>query len=320
MLYCTAIAALAASALEEVEEKVQSFVEPLGQEITAAVVGLLRGPVTPAAVRNFEERLAQLTGEVNRQVVEFTYNQAEPEEPEPLPHHLWFEGCFYRRLNQKTRNAHVATRFGKIVLWRFAYRDDQTGGSCLFLLERQLGLVEGATPALADRVARAMAETGATQQRVLAWLRAEHGVDWGVKKLRAFTQTQAERMEPFRQACSAARLLELLEQAGAHTLRTDAPWYVRVRAWRAHSGGLALHWVNYRQVEDAQTETPWPVGPIAVECALPPGQRVEGVEWRRPEAGQPSELPHVQAGGCLRFTVPQVVVYGITVLRAATDD
>jgi hypothetical protein len=58
-----------------------------------------------------------------------------------------------------------------------------------------------------------MAETGATQQRVLAWLRAEHGVDWGVKKLRAFTQTQAERMEPFRQAYSAARLLELLEQA-----------------------------------------------------------------------------------------------------------
>lgn len=213
MLYSTVIAGLAASVLEELEEKVQALVEPFGQEITAAVVELLHGGVTPAAVRNFEERLAERSRELNRQLVEFTYNQTEPETPQSLPHDLWFEGGLYRRLNRKTRNAHVATLFGKIVLWRFAYRDDQTGESCLFPLERQLGLVEGATPALADRVARAMAETGATQQRVLAWLRAEHGVDWGVKKLRAFTQTQAERMEPFRQAYSAARLLELLEQA-----------------------------------------------------------------------------------------------------------
>jgi hypothetical protein len=188
-------------------------VEPFGEKVTAAVLELLRGPVTPAAVRTFEERLTQLSGELNREVVEFTYNHVEPAQPETLPHHLWFEGSLYRRLNQKTRNAHVATRFGKIVLWRFAYRDDHTGARCLFPLERQLGLVEGASPALADRVARAMAETGATQQRVLAWLRAEHGVEWGVEKLRDFTQTQAERMEPFRQACSAARVLELLEQA-----------------------------------------------------------------------------------------------------------
>lgn len=213
MSYSTVLAVLAASVLEELKEKIQALVEPFGEEITAAVVALPSHGGTPAAVRDFEEWLAQRARELNRQVVEFTYNHAESEKPQLLPHDLRFEGSLYRRLNQKTRNANVATRFGKIVLWRAAYRDDQTGESCLFPLERQLGLVEGATPALADRVARAMAETGATQQRVLAWLRAEHGVDWGVKKLRAFTQTQAERMEPFREACSVARLLELLEQA-----------------------------------------------------------------------------------------------------------
>ena len=38
----------------------------------------------------------------------------------------------------------------------------------IFPLEIQLGLVEGATPALASAAARALAETGATQDTALA--------------------------------------------------------------------------------------------------------------------------------------------------------
>jgi hypothetical protein len=140
-------------------------------------------------------------------------NRAEPEAPDALPKHVWFEGGLYRRLNQKTRNQHVATRFGKVTLWRFPYRDDQTGDRCVFPLEMQLGLVEGATPALADRVARYMAETGATQRRVLERLKQDHGVSWGTKKLRTFTQIQADRMDSFRHEMQVARVLELLEQA-----------------------------------------------------------------------------------------------------------
>ncbi len=109
-------------------------------------------------------------------------------------------------------------------------------------------------------------------------------------------------------------LLEVLAAGGVPRLVTDAPWYVRVRAWCLEAGGLALHWVNYRQVESAATETPWPVGPIAVDCAVPPGQRIVRLDWHRPEA-ESAALPFVHAGGRLRFAVPEVVVYGIVVVQ-----
>jgi hypothetical protein len=130
---------------------------------------LQRGP-SPAAALEFECELAELLREIGREVVEFAYNQIEPEQSEQLPHYLQYEAGQYRRLNRKTPNRDVATLFGKITLRRHGYRyvERDVAESSLFPLEMQLGLVEGATPALADQAARALAETGATQQGAIA--------------------------------------------------------------------------------------------------------------------------------------------------------
>lgn len=110
-------------------------------------------------------------------------------------------------------------------------------------------------------------------------------------------------------------LLRLLQEAGASPLRTDAPWYVRVRAWRSGGDRLALHWVNYRQVESAATEVPWPVGPLRADCALPDGTRVAAVHLRSPELAEATPLPFTQRGGHVEFVVPQLVVYAVCVLQ-----
>ena len=212
MLYSTFAHLIVASGLK-IEEELEKVFEEQKRQIVSRLLAFFGGEVTPEASFRLEEDLEQMSRESNRLVTELAYNQAEPEAPDALPKHVWFEGGFYRRLNQKTCNQHVATRFGKITLRRFAYRDDETGDGCIFPLEMQLGLVEGATPALADRVARYMAETGATQRRVLERLEQDHGVNWGTKKLRDFTRIQADRMDSFRHAMQVARVLELLEEA-----------------------------------------------------------------------------------------------------------
>jgi hypothetical protein len=175
---------------------------------------LQRGP-SPAAALEFERGLAELLREIGREVVEFAYNQIEPEQSEQLPHYLQYEAGRYRRLNRKTPNRDVATLFGKITLRRHGYRYVERGTAepSLFPLEMQLGLVEGATPALADQAARALAETGATQQTVLARLKRDHGVNWGVKKLRAAADKIATMMEPFRREQQAAQVVRWLRQA-----------------------------------------------------------------------------------------------------------
>ena len=46
----------------------------------------------------------------------------EADDPEKMPHDLEYQSGGYRRLNQKTRNTHVATLFGTIELGRYPYR------------------------------------------------------------------------------------------------------------------------------------------------------------------------------------------------------
>jgi hypothetical protein len=169
----------------------------------------------PAAALAFERELARETRQLGRQVVEHVYNQLEPAEPESLPHYVHYEAGEYRRLNRKTPNREVATLFGKITLWRHGYRyiHRDTGEPTIFPLEMQLGLVEGATPALASAAAAALAETGATQDTALARLRSQHGVAWGVKKLRAVTENVSAAMETFRREHQARRVVAWLRQA-----------------------------------------------------------------------------------------------------------
>ena len=99
-------------------------------------------------------------------------------------------------------------------------------------------------------------------------------------------------------------------------LETDAPWFVRVRAWLpAGHEALTLHWVNYRQDEEADIETPQPVGPVQVKCKVPVGYAVQKVEWLYPEKGDSVILHHETLGERIHFTIPSVIVYGLSVLH-----
>lgn len=173
--------------------------------------------MSPAAVLAFEQQLAQQVRQVARTAAEFAYNHLEPETPQELPPHVQYEAGQYRRLNRKTPNREVATRFGKITLWRHGYRYVQrdTAEPTIFPLEIQLGLVEGATPALASVAAQALAEAGATQEVALARLREQHGVEWGVKKLRAVAEQLSHGMERFRREQQAKQAVDWLRQAYA---------------------------------------------------------------------------------------------------------
>lgn len=175
---------------------------------------LAAGP-SPAAALEFERQLQSLTRELGRRVTAAAYQACEAADPELAPHHVRHESGMHRRLNVRTANRHVATLFGKVTLLRRGYRDVEREGAAatIFPLEMSLGLVEGATPALACEAARAMAETGATQQTVLTRLARQHGVAWGVKKLRAVTQRVSEAMSPLRRARQARRVAEWLRQA-----------------------------------------------------------------------------------------------------------
>jgi hypothetical protein len=104
--------------------------------------------------------------------------------------------------------------FGKIRMWRVGYRPtNKTGDPTIFPLAQQLGIVAGATPALAERAARYQAEAGATQRRTLQRLKQDHGVNWGVKKLRQVTSLVAETTIENRHDVQVEKLLQLLEQA-----------------------------------------------------------------------------------------------------------
>lgn len=215
MTYSTWTRVLLASVLADVDDELRCVMEPMLRQILKVAVDFLRCEVLPTSSLRFEEELQQVLQELGRIITEWTYNHAEPNDPQSLPPDVHGEGSGYRRLNQKTPNRNVATRFGKITLWRFGYRDWQRegGGPVLFPLERALGLVDGATPALASAAGRYLAEAGATQEGVLERLRREHRVFWGTKKLREVTTRLAEVMQPFCRPFQAARVLAWLKDA-----------------------------------------------------------------------------------------------------------
>jgi hypothetical protein len=159
--------------------------------------------------------LQELVRELARRTVDVTYNAMEPDDPKEAPHYVDHEGTTFRRVNTPTANPNVATLFGKVVLTRRGYRpvERDSGEATIFPLELALGLVEGATPALACVAARALAEAGTSQQTVLERLRREHGVAWGVKKLRALSQQVAAAMSPLQRDHQARRVVEWLRQA-----------------------------------------------------------------------------------------------------------
>ena len=204
-----------ASIQETVRQQLEELWENQREAMERVVLKFLGREINPAAMFDFETQVAEEVRELARRLVEQVLNQIETDDPEEMPHDVEHQAGGYRRLNRKTRNAYVATLFGTIELWRYSYRYWQRDVSeaCIFPLEITLGLVFGATPALAEAVGRYMAGAGATQQAVLDRLRSQHGVSWSAQRLRDVTQSLAADFAGGTQACQVLRLLELLHQA-----------------------------------------------------------------------------------------------------------
>ena len=186
---------------------------PVISRIGQLIVGFRAAPLTPSACYQFETQIHDALRELGRIIVEWTYNHIEPDDGHLMPDHLHFDGDWYRR-RDKTPNRRVATLFGTITLWRYLYPPIHGVERSIFPLELRLGLAAGrATPALAERVARA--STDSTQSAVLADLRRDQGVAWSVATLRTVIATTWEGMAPHLQAAQVRQVLGWMEQADA---------------------------------------------------------------------------------------------------------
>lgn len=243
---------LVLTSLSSAEEVTHNLVGELldedRQRLVEITMKFRRQEVSPASACEFENEVAEAMRELGRRLVERTYNSLEPEQPEQMPHDVHYEAGGYRRRNDKTRNAHVATLFGTITLRRYAYRDWHGNDSCIFPLEMQLGLVQGATPALAKAATRYLAEAGATQAFVLARLKLQHGVSWGAERLRAVAQEMAESLTAVREDVQVERLLELLQTADESTGN-------RLPVLSVGRDGISLREHRYRFFENATAAT-----------------------------------------------------------------
>jgi hypothetical protein len=175
--------------------------------------------VTPQRMFELEGRMKTATQELNRAALEWQLNHLESSQASDLPLNVELDAEWHTRRNDQTRHE-VSTTFGKVSLWRMGYRPtDKSGGPTIFPLEQQLGLIAGATPALAERAAYYQAEAGATQRRTLERLKQEHNVAWGAPKLREVVGHVAEAMADGRHEVQVEKLLELLEQSWSSTGR-----------------------------------------------------------------------------------------------------
>jgi hypothetical protein len=213
LLFTTATLGREESATEPCEVDLGDALEPALQRLRQLLEKFRSKPVSPQAAFDLEQQVQAELRELGRAGVEWAYNHVEPSQTDVLPAHVEFDAGLYTRIKHKTPQD-VATVFGKICLWRVGYRPTQkTGDPTIFPLAQQLGIIASATPALAERAARYQAEAGATQRRTLQRLKQEHGVDWGVKKLRQVTNRVAETMTENRHDVQVEKLLQLLEQA-----------------------------------------------------------------------------------------------------------
>jgi hypothetical protein len=156
--------------------------------------------------------------------------------------------------------------------------------------------------------------------RVYRW----ESTDWQPKMKTILTLDGDPEMAVYKhlpEASEGRALIDTLEElCGGYWLRTDAPWSVRARVWRAEAtAAIPVHWINYNQDEAPVIETPIPTAPIRADLLLPDDASVDYVEWVYPEMKKPLVLDHKVADGRVSFETPAVVVYGISVIRLKTD-
>jgi hypothetical protein len=201
--------------LQAVQQELADVLSDDIATIDELVCAFLAQPISPDGLRRLETELAKTVREVGRKALEFACNRCEPEAPEDTPHDVIYQGAGYRRMNHKTPNRCIDTTFGRITLWRRGYRYWHRGVNepTIFPLELILGIVEGATPALAGELSRMMSEAGATQRRVLEQANRQFGVSMSVERLRRLATSVSEAMEQFRQQYQVRKLLDLLAQA-----------------------------------------------------------------------------------------------------------
>ena len=192
----------------------REVIEPVLERMGQRIEEFRQQRLTPTQTCRFEQQLREELRELGRLVTQQTYNQLESE-VDALPKHVWFEASEWTRLNVKTPQ-HVWTLFGQVRLWRTGYRPtNKTGDATIFPLASSLGLVQGASPALAERAAWFLGASGMSQGQALERLRRDHGVGWGVKKLRQVTGAVAQALSEQRHEVQVQKLLDLLEQASA---------------------------------------------------------------------------------------------------------
>jgi hypothetical protein len=213
--YSILLASILASDLEGVQQKLCDLVGEDIAKLNELVCGFLIQPISPESFLQFETQSRETLCEIGRKIMEFACNQCEPQSAEDTPHDVTYQGGGYRRMNHKTPNRCIDTTFGRITLWRRGYRYWHRGVSepTIFPIELILGIVEGATPALAGEISRMMSEGGATQRRVLEQAKRQFGVSMSVERLRRLATGVSEAMERFRQQYQVRKLLDLLSQA-----------------------------------------------------------------------------------------------------------
>jgi len=259
-----------------------AVVEPSLQRFGQLVEAFLQQRVTPAEMFRFEQDLHREGQELLRVTMQWACNRLEVSAVHALPKHVRFEASAYTRLNQKTPQ-NVWTRFGQIRLWRIGYRPtDKSGDATIFPLALSLGLVHGATPALAERAAHLLGGSGMTQLQTLERLRQDHGVRWGVKKLRQVTQALSQALADERHQTQVEQLLQWLKQAAASKGKHQPVVSV---GRDGITMGIRIKHGRLFEVATAGTVRPaWPT----------PGHRVPGLHSRvRPADHEPGTDPVV---------------------------
>ncbi len=135
-----------------------------------------------------------------------------------------------------------------------------------------------------------------------------------------------ERRSAYRQVIAVSKdELGAVDLATLDLSRFEAPATVRVSASRPAIGDeLTVHFVNYNRIEPKERrsagsgiadERPVPAPGIRADLRLPPGTKPASIQFLTPEDRAGRDIRFEPAGGRLRFTTPEFLVYGVARVR-----